>query len=77
MTSASRTELLEFVYLAPYERMARSEIPEHVERAFESLVIADPNIGDVVPGLGGARNVQGDLSSEQRKRIRQVVSDLR
>lgn len=105
--------LLEFVYLAPYERMARAEISEQVERAFESLVIADPNIGDVLPGLGGVRkvrvalpgrgkrggarflyfvrlirgrvyvltaytkNVQGDLSSEQRKRIRQVVSDLR
>lgn len=113
MKTVLRPGLLEFVYLAPYERVARSEIPVHVERTFESMVIADPNVGDVVPGLGGARkvrvalpgggkrggvrflyfvrlvrgrvyvltaytkSVQSDLTSEQRKRIRQVVSDLR
>ena len=58
MTLVSHPGLMEFVYLAPYERMARSEIPVHVERTFESMVIADPNVGDVVPGLGGARKVR-------------------
>ncbi|MFA6130554.1 MAG: type II toxin-antitoxin system RelE/ParE family toxin [Candidatus Omnitrophota bacterium] len=101
------------MYLAPYERLARSLIPAEVERAFEALVIAKPDVGSVVPGLGGARkvrvaipgrgkragarflyflrlargrvyvltaytkNVQADLTNEQRKRIRQIVSDLR
>jgi hypothetical protein len=113
MTSNLRAEMLQFVYLAPYERVAKSEIPDEVERAFEALVIADPNVGDVVPRLGGVRkvrvalpgrgkrggarflyylrlargrvyvltayskNVQSDLSPAQRKRIQQIVSDLR
>lgn len=113
MTRHLGPQFLEFVYLAPYERLARSLIPAEVERAFEAMVIADPNVGDVVPGLGGARkvrvaipgrgkrggarflyflrltrgrvyvltaftkNVQTDLTREQRKRIRQIVSDLR
>ena len=113
MASSSRFGWLEFVYLAPYERMARATIPESVERAFEALIMADPNVGDVVPGLGGARkvrvavpgrgkrggarflyflrlargrvyvltaytkNVREDLTSEQRKRVRQIVSALR
>ena len=38
--------------------MARATIPESVERAFEALIIADPNVGDVVRGLGGARKVR-------------------
>ena len=112
MTPAIRRELLEFVYLAPYERFARAEIPEAVERAFESLILSNPQAGAVVRGLGGtrkvrmalpgggkrggarflyfvrlargrvyvltayAKNVQADLSSEQRKRIRQLISEL-
>lgn len=107
------SQFLEFVYLAPYERLARSVIPAEVERAFEALVIANPDVGDVVPGLGGARkvrvatpgrgkrggarflyflrlsrgrvyvltaytkNVQAELTNEQRQHIRQIVSDLR
>ena len=58
MASSSRMGWLEFVYLAPYERMARATIPEYVERAFEALIIADPNVGDVVRGWGGARKVR-------------------
>ena len=113
MTVTPSPALLEFVYLAPYERVARAEVSDQVERAFEALVIANPNVGDVVPGLSGTRkvrvalpgrgkrggarffyfvrlirgrvyvltayvkNVQRDLSPEQRKRIRQIVSDLR
>ena len=73
---APRPELLAFVYLAPYERTARAEIPEQVERAFESLVIANPHVGNVVPGLGGTRKVRVALPGGG-KRIRQLVSDLR
>ena len=58
MTSRLGTQLLEFVYLAPYERLARSLISAEVERSFEAMVIADPNVGDVVPGLGSARKVR-------------------
>lgn len=58
MTGRLGPQFLEFVYLSPYERLARSLIPAEVERAFEAMVIADPNVGDVVPGLSGARKVR-------------------
>ena len=113
MSSSPRTDWLEFVYLAPYERVARRGISTAVERAFETLVISDPNVGDVVPGLGGARKVrvalpgqgkrggarfvyflrlargrvyvltayskrsQVDLTPEEARRIRQIISALR
>ncbi len=51
MASSTRSAWLEFVYLAPYERMARSTMY--------------------------TKNVREDLTPEQRKRVRQIVSGLR
>lgn len=106
------SDWVEFVYLAPYERFAKHEIPDEVERALETAVAENPEIGNVVPGLcgvrkvrvalpghgkrGGARflcffraargrvyvltayvrNVQPDLTPEQRKRILRILDDL-
>lgn len=103
---------VEFVYLAPYERFARHGIPDEVERAFEAAIVENPEIGRLVPGLGGVRkvrvalpgrgkrggarflyflrlargrvyvltayvkNVQPDLTPDQRKRILQILEDL-
>ena len=112
MSPQARPELFEFVYLAAYERFARAEIPDAVERAFETMVLANRQVGAVMPVMGGVRKVrvalpgvgkrggarflylvrfargrvyvvtayaksmQADLSPQQRKRIRQIVSDL-
>jgi hypothetical protein len=105
-------DFVEFVYLAPYERFAKHEIPDEVERAFEAEIVQDPEIGRLVPGLGGvrkvrvalpgrgkrggarflyfvcvaqervyvltayAKNVQSDLTPDQRRLILQILDDL-
>jgi len=104
--------LVEFVYLAPYEQFARHEVPDEVERVFEAEIVDNPEIGKLVRGLGGVRkvrvalpghgkrggarflyflrlargrvyvltayvkNVQPDITPNQRKRILQLLQDL-
>jgi len=51
MTGRPASDWIEFVYLAPYERFAKHEIPDEVERAFEAAVMENPEIGKLVPGL--------------------------
>jgi len=112
MIGRGSPDFVEFVYLAPYERFAKHEIPDEVERAFEAEIVQDPEVGRLVPGLGGvrkvrvalpgrgkrggarflyfvrvarervyvltayAKNVQSDLTLDQRKRILRILDDL-
>ena len=55
MIGHAPSDWVEFVYLAPYERFAKHDIPDDVERAFETAVVENPEIGKLVPGLGGVR----------------------
>ena len=73
--------LLEFVYLAPYVggvRKVRVALPGRGKRGGARFLYFVRLIrGRVYVLTAYTTNVQGDLRSEQRKRIRQVVSDLR
>ncbi len=42
MIGHAPSDWVEFVYLAPYERFAKHEIPDEVERAFETAVVESP-----------------------------------
>ena len=55
------------MYLAPYERFARHEIPDEVERAFEAAIVENPEIGKLVPGLGRVRKVRVALPGHGKR----------
>jgi hypothetical protein len=67
MFERSPPDWLEFIYLDYYRRFAKREIPDEVERAFESAIVADPRIGVVVPGLGGLRKVRVALPGHGKR----------
>jgi len=67
MIGDAPSDRVEFVYLAPYERFAKHEIPDEVERAFEAAVVENPEVGNVVPGLTGVRKVRVALPGHGKR----------
>jgi hypothetical protein len=106
-------ELLEFVYLALFERTRKGVLSDAEMKAVEDELLADPRAGVVMAGTDGvrkvraaqefrgksgsarvaylyvpehatvyfiiafAKNVQGNLTSEQKKQVRGLVAQIK
>lgn len=106
-------ELLEFVYLALFERTRKGVLSDAEMKAVEDELLADPRAGVVMAATGGvrkvraaqefrgksgsarvaylyvpehatvyfitafAKNVQGNLTGEQKKQVRALVAQIK
>ena len=113
ISSQSRGEFLEFVYLALFERTRKGVLTDAEVKAVEDELLANPRAGAVMVGTGGVRkvraaqeqrsksgsarvaylyveeqatvyfilafpkNVQGNLTAEQKKQVRAVVAAIK